>query len=829
MFIEKIVLKKFGRFHLRSIDVFEYTPEKKTQVILGSNGSGKSSLLEELSPLPAESSDYQRGGSKEVWLNHRGKSYYLASLFLVTGNRFIFECDGENLNHSFNVTSYRDLVKEHFGYTKEIHQLHTGKVRFNQMSVNDRRSWFMTLSDIDYDYAFKYFKRLKEKHRSLVGALKETQERLAIEKTKQIKPEDEAYIREEIQRTKEELEYLLSIRPEVDSDNLHEQQRQLSDVNTALNDMLLSIESKLMKFELSSMNGATDKTLAFLIEEENRTIASLQGKLSVSYEAIGEIDKKLNLLKQGDGLALPAINEEIKSISNALSRIDVSKLQRYPRPSESLCTLDQYLPRILQILNDISLNTARCRGVSEAYSDALSRCKSLSLEISKLEESIKDLNERIRTLEAQKTPDIVCPKCYHTWGEEQKKSDIEKLASERERNSDKLTALKAEFENAKLSYSEISAYNQLREELMAVLYSLYEHTDLANRLVAPEILVDDPNTATAVIDRYRQSLCELIDASTLKEKLTKIQKTKEILETTASLDKARLEEQRAETDGKINTLLNQLNTATLRRNELMEEHQTRKHLKDCFNRLLSVMSDRKQKSVTVIKTAIRNAMNESVLAISVRKTGLEGKLSRIDMQNNLITFLESEVERLKIESRLLSLAIDELSPSSGLIARGMTESINNFIEDTNEFIGKIWSYPMSLSPLKLDEDIVELDYKFPVSVNGIVVSKDVEKTSEGMKEIIDLAFVIVSMAYRDMLDFPIYLDEFAVKMDAAHRSAAYRIIEYLTDSTDFTQIFIISHYENGYANLSNADISVLCSVNVDIPSHLKYNERVKTY
>ena len=199
------------------------------------------------------------------------------------------------------------------------------------------------------------------------------------------------------------------------------------------------------------------------------------------------------------------------------------------------------------------------------------------------------------------------------------------------------------------------------------------------------------------------------------------------------------------------------------------------------------------------------------------------------MQNNLITFLESEIERLKAESRLLSLAIDELSPSSGLIARGMTESINNFIEDTNEFIGKIWSYPMSLSPLKLDEDIVELDYKFPVSVNGIVVSKDVEKTSEGMKEIIDLAFVIVSMAYRDMLDFPIYLDEFAVKMDAAHRSAAYRIIEYLTDSTDFTQIFIISHYENGYANLSNADISVLCSVNVDIPSHLKYNERVKTY
>lgn len=61
MIIEKLELKFYKRMLLRSINHITITPKSKIQIILGTNSSGKSSLLKELSPLPANPSDYLKG------------------------------------------------------------------------------------------------------------------------------------------------------------------------------------------------------------------------------------------------------------------------------------------------------------------------------------------------------------------------------------------------------------------------------------------------------------------------------------------------------------------------------------------------------------------------------------------------------------------------------------------------------------------------------------------------------------------------------------------------------------------------------------------------
>ena len=79
MRIIELVLFNYKRFSLNNIKEFTYRPQMKAQLILGTNGSGKSSLLSELSPLPSRSKDFFDDGYKLIKIEHRGNLYILKS------------------------------------------------------------------------------------------------------------------------------------------------------------------------------------------------------------------------------------------------------------------------------------------------------------------------------------------------------------------------------------------------------------------------------------------------------------------------------------------------------------------------------------------------------------------------------------------------------------------------------------------------------------------------------------------------------------------------------------------------------------------------------
>lgn len=159
----------------------------------------------------------------------------------------------------------------------------------------------------------------------------------------------------------------------------------------------------------------------------------------------------------------------------------------------------------------------------------------------------------------------------------------------------------------------------------------------------------------------------------------------------------------------------------------------------------------------------------------------------------------------------------------------MTGFINQFVEQVNSFIANIWLYPLELVPVSAnDDDTLDLDYKFMVKANDdeFNISPDIAKTSAGMQEVIDLAFVAVSMKYLGLHHWPIYLDEFARAFDPAHRQSAYQAIDHLIESTDYTQVYLVSHYQEGYSSLTASEVLVLCDSNVQLPDHLAYNTHV---
>jgi hypothetical protein len=168
-----------------------------------------------------------------------------------------------------------------------------------------------------------------------------------------------------------------------------------------------------------------------------------------------------------------------------------------------------------------------------------------------------------------------------------------------------------------------------------------------------------------------------------------------------------------------------------------------------------------------------------------------------------------------------------LSPTDGLIAQGLFQFIDAFVAQMNQFIARVWLYPLTLYPCRpSDADVVELDYKFPLQVGDGPPVADVQRGSSAMQEIVDLAFKVVAMHHLQLGDGVLVLDEFAAKMDDAHRKAAFHVIGQLTAENDFSQLFIISHYHSVYGSLKNAEVTVLCDRHVTLPAHTIFNRHV---
>jgi recombinational DNA repair ATPase RecF len=103
MFVKEITLKGYNRLsNLNNFNLIKVKFTKKIQAILGTNGSGKSSFIEELSPLPAEAKNFTKDGYKEIIYLHKGKTYVLKSSFNPVVHSFLV--DDEELNPGGTIT-----------------------------------------------------------------------------------------------------------------------------------------------------------------------------------------------------------------------------------------------------------------------------------------------------------------------------------------------------------------------------------------------------------------------------------------------------------------------------------------------------------------------------------------------------------------------------------------------------------------------------------------------------------------------------------------------------------------------------------------------------
>ena len=91
----------------------------------------------------------------------------------------------------------------------------------------------------------------------------------------------------------------------------------------------------------------------------------------------------------------------------------------------------------------------------------------------------------------------------------------------------------------------------------------------------------------------------------------------------------------------------------------------------------------------------------------------------------------------------------------------------------------------------------------------------------GEKEIVDLSFRLIAMKYLGLNNYPIYIDELGASFDEKHREAAFYLIKEMSGSDDFSQVFLISHYNDCYGCLTNIDTIILSPENITVTDSLK--------
>lgn len=831
--IIQIELRGYKRFKANHIHYIQLNFIEKIQLILGTNGSGKSSLMEELSPLPANGADFKKDGFKKIVIEHNKSLYTLVSDFKIQKHQFIK--DGEELNSGGTLTVQKELVKKEFRITPELHDLMIGIVRFHRMSPAQRKYWFTLFSQSDYTYALEVYQKLKDRLRDQQAALKIVQNRLVQEQTKILDPEKEKEIRAFI-------DFLKTLLKEL-------RQKQLSLKGSpftvsqfeALNTDLLKFSKRLIEttqdfYQKYPAEMTIEQITKALLEEENRLI-KLQSMIDLREKDLQQYQHVLNQIEKNSQFNVMELIAQSQQKQIQMDK-KIADTALYGRLAQDQSVLSQdRIEQQLSLLSEIELSAIEIASELQPDPDRLNTKE--AFEVLKeqivqtkiqLERTELERSSSIKTLEqmdhASRHNQTTCPKCQYVWIRDFDEKTAAQAVSKKDQallRQKHLSQTLLDLENKR---SQMEQFFQYHLQFYRLMQSTPTLQVLWTILVQEKLLFEKPNTLGSFFEHRRQDLLQVKEILQLRDALAQ---TKLVIEEIQRNKNNNLEE----TKKKAQVLETEITAFVQTSRSSRAKALLYKQLMDLWHdsvalgeKTQELLIQKKERLEGWEQTQLKSYYQELIDLVEAKIEHETSQINQIDRIKHSIALFKQQDQEMQEQIAVLKLLTVELSPSQGLIARGMSGFIDLFIKEINLTLKRIWLYPLELvlSNLKQDED-AELDYKFELRVNDEEEPiKDISKGSSAMKEVIDLAFRIVCMKYLGILNYPLYLDEFGHTMDSAHRFEATKLIHELGIYGHFSQIFLISHFENSYGTFKNAQTNVLCANNIVIPKEMQYNQ-----
>lgn len=826
MIFQLFELKGYTRLGLNSIKLIRLEMSEIVQVILGRNGSGKSSLLAELNPFPADTKFFHSDGHKLIVIKHGVDTYTLKSTFKPSPKHSFIKNDGPDLNPGGTATVQKDLCKQHLGVTPDIVSVITGAEKFTTMPAQRRRELLTMMCDTDYDYAIKVYNRVKESLRDTTGALKLAKKRLVAEMATLFTEEEYAKAQETMNALTLKSQELYQLK-----NTSVPQQAQAVQRVQAVEARIKEVARKFFDIRKSLLHNDswTPSEIQEDIDRIKAEIASAAALVQANGERFDVISKRVSESGAIDDdeykMLVQECADEVTAAQTLLERIKT--VSDVINPQESTQACERIKEELMEAL--MALPNNESGWYSQDKFEKLTNSVDATKEaIRQTAENIFKVGLAVERMEQAKSHDTVnCPNCDHQFLPGYDKARHEELVSIRDKFIANKNTLEDKLKDDMDTWQEMHQYRLSLDRLKTLIASSGAIKYFWDQHATAQVISTAPMMLFSKFEQFHEDTKRALKAAEHNKKAeyirARINNANNARQRDIQSDKlelARLEEQ----------ILNGINRQRKLNESLLGAIQYQKHVKMMLEveQVMRNLKDDHEKAIQQGASAIMNDLIDQALVTTHADIAtISAKLSDMRGKLGVINDIKAQIASLEDDEKAYKLIATTLSPTDGLIAEGLLGFIRSYVRAVNKIIKKFWTYRMEIRDCSTDGDSADLNYKFALDVEGDKLTRsDVKDGSSGMREAIDLAFRFVAMHYTGLSDYPLFLDEFGAFFDAEHKSRAPYAIKSVIDQMQFSQVFIISHHEMEYSAFPNAQFCVLDKNNILLSSEIKYNEHV---
>lgn len=823
MRIKEIEIKDNTRLMIRGTAYIKLTFTDIHQLIIGTNGCGKSTIIQELTPLPPNGNDYLKNGYKKIVVEHDEKSYTLTSNYSVRAGKhsFIDDATGEELNEGGTQSVQRTLVQQTFKYDQALHDVLTDQNKFTNMSPLQRRDWLTRISGTNLDYAIELFNRLRRAHR-----------------------DEEAVVKHLSNRLNKESDGLPT------TEDLHDIQSRFDSLDRRIKDFYahrvtenMPAASEMERIVQVKIKEATDIATALMRVTDMTTNGGFP-----NVEALSDARSRLSHQIEMDKKRMTELYNEHNDISGLLSQTEGINNEEQiaafeSRLNELYGEIEQLKTHLILIkeCENASVTYGRARGMSdilyhlstelvdntEGYFTKQKR-EDTQLGIDHLNTGLNNKSRELKNIEhniahIELTEGVNCPQCNHSFRPGVSESDLPLLKRKLVEVEGEITFLQ---EKKKVLTDYMDEYNIYRDNYLkynGVLNNNRDLTFLSEHIRGIDLLQDSPKLIAV---RFATCLQDLDTLAKIESYLPEVYKLEAAI---AKVNSVRsngnyTQERLSKIDSDIATLKvhTQSNIA------LLEQYDADRATYDELTRLYQSLNTKLDDLSRAMEYAYRANKKE---AIETTITKVNTDLAHVSMQLNearnkqsVINDITTQRDKTMLRANGFKVLVNEINPVNGLIADYFKQFIDQFVEQMNIVINKVWEHNIELLPCDVNSE--GITYRFPLRVNDKAYGPpDSSKGSASQVSMVNFAFKIVVMVYLGLDDYPLYLDELAPDLDEKHRINIMSFVRSFVESRRCSQMFMVSHYASGHGAFTNAEILVLDDENLlNIPQ--VYNKHV---
>lgn len=813
----------YRRFGLAGHETMTWTPMAPEQVILGSNGSGKSSLVSEIYNIVPSGKDFVTGGGKEEVLMKGSRLFKATSMFpnKAGHHSFMISEDGETWtehNESGLQTDQYMLVQKHLDLDQDLINLMIGEKehRLSSMDPTTRRKWMMRICGTNFEYISRLHVQLKKKHRDLKGTVEVLSESLGDAL------KDMMAISDDVANQANELMSLETLANGVgqkledmgasrsSSDILRQKMQTLvSKIETAAGSLPQILKQRRRAFHYLPVN-----KLEILHQTVADEASQMTGRARALQDRLADVQTAIDTIGR----------DNLKEPSNVISRIEMiqaemAEFYENERPNEDMTyeeiaamyrSTELAIQRLQPILTEMP-TVSDMKALKERHATALVNKEALSIESNELDNNIKKLQARLDHF--HHVDDVDCPKCSTRF----KPGMDAELAAKFEQ---RIGIWQARAEAVDLA---LSVTHQVLEEYDTLVTVARQYREVVNQHQEIDDFwksIDDrrlfykaPLSVMGELSAYHRKLSGFARYSKLRSELEKQNNIKASLEgdTGHLLDLAeKLENELF--DMKDQSLQQQADLACIK--EDIAIHQNALRGVDCVNVMVSewveLARELHKASAFEYLSTVRKQANVRIAMLH----GLQAKHKALTAR---IETLNTQIEDAKEKFGIYKLLDKATSPTEGVVADVVKDFMDLFLELMNDRIAKVWSYDLTIA--EMPDKGQSFTCQFPLYVAGNPEPVDDFKNgSTGQVSMIDFVFKVVVFNLLGFKDMPLLADEFGKDFDDEHRERLVNYIRDMIEEKEFSQLFMISHYSSVYSAFESAEFVVIDPRNISVPA-----------